>query len=255
MNHILICTATGAGAVRHAIRVLAQRGLQITDRPTKDVTHLLLPVPSFEKDGRIRGGGILEHILADLPEDTCIIGGNLHHTALSTYRKMDLLLDGQYLARNAAITADCAIRIAAQKLPVVLDGCPMLIIGWGRIGKCLAAKLRAAGAAVTVAARKNTDRDMLRALGYGTEHPAALRHTLAGFRVIFNTVPAQVLEEERLQYCRRDCILIELASKPGIPGGNVIPAPGLPGRMAPESSGQLIAQSIIRIIAESEDKK
>lgn len=255
MNKVTVYTAGNAPAVRHTARVLAQRGIRIADRPDADVTHLLLPVPSFESDGRIRGGGILEHILTDLPEDITVIGGNLDHSALGGYRKMDLLHDGQYLARNAAITADCAIRVATRQLPVVLEGCPVLILGWGRIGKCLAAKLKACGTAVTVAARKDTDRDMLRALGYGAEDPKTLKHTLAAYRVIFNTVPAPVLDEGRMAHCRRDCLKIELASKPGIAGDGVTQALGLPGKMAAESSGQLIAQTVIRMMAEREVRK
>ena len=252
MNNIVVYGAGLSPAVRYATEYLAQRGVQIAEHPSSAVTHLLLPIPSFEADGRIRGGGILEHILADLPENIVIIGGQLQHGALAAYRKVDLLNDGQYLARNAAITAECAVRVAAAKMPVVWEDCPVLVIGWGRIGKCLAKKLRDAGANVTVAARKDADRNILRALRYRAEDPVALRHALAAFRVIFNTVPAPVLDASRVSYCRRDCIQVELASTRGIEGNNVISALGLPGKMAPESAGQLIAQSIIRLITEKE---
>lgn len=252
MNKIVICAAGGSAAVTHALRALGQRGIHTVEKPEADVTHLLLPAPAFGADGRIRGGGVLEHILADLPQSVTVVGGKLSHPALDGYEKLDLLEDGLYLAKNGAITADCAMRVAAERLPVVWDGCPVLILGWGRIGKCLAAQLKAAGAAMTVAARKAADRDMLRALGYGAEKPERLRHGLAAFRVIFNTVPAPVLKAEQLRHCRRDCIKIELASVPGIPGGDVISALGLPGKMVPESSGLLMAQSIIRLIAEKE---
>ena len=111
------------------------------------------------------------------------------------------------------------------------------------------------GAAVTVTARKETDRNMLRALGYNAENMQTLLHGLAAFRVIFNTVPSVVLEESKLSHCRRGCLKIELASSPGITGKDVISALGLPGKMAPESTGLLIAQSIIRLIAEKEGQK
>lgn len=255
MNQITVYAAGKTPVIRSALRALSQKGIRIAGEPAPDVTHLLLPAPSFERDGRIRGGGILEHILSDLPETVTVIGGNLDHSALAGYQTLDLLKDNQYLAQNAAITADCAIRVAVKELPVVLQACPILVIGWGRIGKCLAAQLKANGAAVTVAARKETDRAMLRALGYGTENPATMRHSLAAYRVIFNTVPAPVLDKSQAKHCRRECIQIELASTPGITGGNVIPAPGLPGKMVPESSGRLMAESIVRMIAEQEGKK
>ncbi len=252
MNNIVICTAGTTPAVEFALRALGHRGIQIAQKPAPDATHLLLPAPSFEKDGHIRGGGVLEHILADLPQDITVIGGNLDHPALQGYKTMDLLQDGLYLAKNAAITADCAIRVASDQLPLVWEGCPVLIIGWGRIGKCLAAQLKALGATVTVAARKAPDRDILRALGYGAENTETMRHSLSAFRVIFNTVPAPVLSDAQLRHCRRGCLKIELASHPGIAGDNVISALGLPGKLAPESSGQLMAQSIIRLFAEQE---
>lgn len=252
MNKALFYAAGNTPALRYACRALSQSGLNIADAPSAEVTHLLLPVPSFESDGRIRGGGILEHILADLPEDITVIGGNLAHPLLSSYQRMDLLQDGLYLAKNAAITADCAMRVAGRYMDTVFDGCPILIIGWGRIGKCLARLLKAMGTKVTVAARKAADRDVLRALGYGAEDPAAITHALAGYRVIFNTVPTMVLDDKKRSYCAANTILIELASTPGIAGKEVISAPGLPGKMAPESSGQLIARTVIRLLAEKE---
>ena len=248
MDHRTIYRAGYSEAIRWACRFLAKQGFSITDRSGMDATHLLLPVPSFEPDGRIKGGGILEHILTDLPGDITVIGGNLSHPALAGYQQLDLLWDGEYTARNAAITADCAIRVAGQRMGIVFEGCPMLVIGWGRIGKCLAHQLARMGARVTVAARKEADLHILKALGFGVLDTNGLGGKLKQFRVIFNTVPAMVLSRELAKQCRCDCIKIELASKPGIEGENVVSALGLPGKMAPESSGELIAQTITRLL-------
>lgn len=236
----------GTPAGREAGQILSNF-FHIADKPAPDVTHLLLPVPSFEKDGRIRGGGLLENILADLPESITVIGGNLSHPALAGYNCLDLLRDGEYVARNAALTADCAIRVAGAHLPAAFDGCPVLVVGWGRIGKCLAARLKALDADVYVAARKAEDRNMLRALGYGTENTERLANS---YRVIFNTAPAPVLTAATLP---RDTIKIELASTDGLCGSDVIIARGLPGKMLPQSSGKLIADTVIRILKERQD--
>ena len=69
MNGIYIFPAGYSAAGSQACGYLSARGFQIVGDAAPDVTHLMLPIPSFESDGRIRGGGILEHILADLPED------------------------------------------------------------------------------------------------------------------------------------------------------------------------------------------
>ena len=252
MVHKTIYRAGNGEALRWACRFLAKEGISSTDRPGPEVTHLLLPAPSFQADGTLKGGGDLEEILAALPRDITVLGGNLSHPALAGYKTMDLLQDGEYTAKNAAITADCAIRVAAQNLPVVFDGCPILVIGWGRIGKCLAKLLQGLGAQVTVAARKEADRNLAGALGFNAVDAKELIGKLGVFRVIFNTAPAMVLTKELAEECRPGCLKIELASRPGIEGDDVVSALGLPGKMAPESSGKLMAQTIIRRLEQEE---
>lgn len=255
MKQIIICPAGNSPALTYAGKALADRGILVSQRPDADVTHLLLPVPSFDDTGRIRGGGVLEHILAELPENVTVIGGNLDHPMLVNYNKIDLLWDPCYLAENAAITADCAMRLAGSKLPTVWNGCPVLILGLGRIGKFLVRHLRDMGAEITVAARKESDRALIHALGLRAEDPGRLCHGLARYRLIFNTVPAPMLTATQTANCRKDCILIDLASVQGIQGNNVMHARGLPGKDVPESAGLLIAKSAIRLIMERERSK
>ena len=168
---------------------------------------------------------------------------------LEGYQTLDLLKDPCYLAENAAITADCALRIAANNLATIWNGCPALVIGWGRIGKFLAQQLKALGADVTVAARKETDRALIHAMGYQAEDTSNLYHQLFQYRVLFNTVPAPVLDRKQILNCRPDCIKIDLASKPGIAGNDIIWARGLPGKDVPESAGLLIAETALRMMA------
>lgn len=253
MNDTVFLLSGRTPALRYAEQYLSARGYSVSLKPSQTVTHLLLPVPSFDSGGFLKGGGNIEDILRHLPEDVCVIGGNLQHPALSTKRCIDLLQDPFYLAKNAAITADCAVRIAGSSLPVIFDGCPILVIGWGRIGKCLACKLKAMGADVTVTARKDTDRATALSLGFHVRDTKKLSFGLSHYRVIFNTVPAPVLEEAQTALCRSDCIMIDLASKQGIFNDTVIWARGLPNRDTPESSGILIARSVLRVISGKED--
>lgn len=252
MNGILFYPAGDSPALTFAIRRLRDLGYAVTDNPSKNVTHLLLGVPSFDDSGNLRGGRDLEGILSQLPKTVTVVGGNLRHPLLEGYATMDLLQDARYLAQNAAITADCALQVARNHLPIVLQSCPVLILGWGRIGKCLAKLLKASGAHVTVAARKETDLAMLQALGYEAEQIEKLRFGLVKYRLIFNTVPYLILDQDQVYHCSRDCVKVELASRPGIAGEDVIQARGLPGKMAPESAGLLIAKSVIRQIAHKE---
>ena len=213
-------------AVQFAARELEKQGVKIGSSLSETVTHVLLSVPT--KD----------HELSALPTGVTVIGGNLE----GNFPKIDLLHDEQYLAENAAITADCALRLLGQHLPVTFRDCPILIIGWGRIGKCLAAMLKNLGAEVTVAARKPSDLGMLTALGYKTAEIGNLDP--APYRAIVNTAPAPVLAPGGAG------VKLDLASRLGMAGDDVRWARGLPGKMLPEASGTLIARCALRYLQE-----
>ncbi len=236
MNSCIFYTAGNTAALACAAEQLKSSGCRFAEKPGPEVTHLLLPVPSLDSNGCIRGGDSLQSILQQLPENIQIFGGNL--PALDGYNVYDLLQDPSYIAENGYITAHCAVRLIMDKLPTALRGCKILVIGWGRIGKCLAALLKGLEAQVSVAARKESDRAMLRALGYRAVSMDALLED--HYRVIFNTVPAMVLPESP-----PGCLKVDLASLPGIGGQDVIWARGLPGKDAPEASGSLIARTVL----------
>lgn len=251
MNDIIFYTPITSRVIKTAADALTKKGCQFTTEPCHSVTHLLLGVPAFDDAGNLKGGGHLCNVLPYLKKDVCVVGGNLLVPELEGYSTADLLHDPFYLAENADITAHCAVKVALARLPVILKGCQVLIIGWGRIGKCLGKLLKNMGAIVTIAARKETDRALAAALGYEVLDPASMSYELLRFRVVFNTVPGMVLDRERMTYCSNDCLKIELASVPGMEGDDVISARGLPGKEAPETSGSLIAKTILRFLCKS----
>ena len=238
MGDCILYTAGYSPAISYCVQTLKNNGFTLLSEPSQEVTHLLLPVPSFAPDGSIVGGGNLATLLTLLPRNIVVIGGNLDRPELDYYHCIDLLQDEGYLAQNAQITAHCAIKLALNQLPVTLDNCQALVIGWGRIGKCLARLLRILGAEVTVAARKECDRSMLIALGYGATNLDNIR--FSDYRVIFNTVPAMLFPS-----CPGNALKIDLASRLGLGSEDVIWARGLPGKDAPESSGRLIAGTLM----------
>jgi len=240
--------AGGTEALRYAGDFLRRSGIRVVSLPTDDITHLLLDVPAFTPEGTLRSGQDFRQLLADLPENATVIGGKLKHPALNNLPVLDLLEDPDYLSQNAAITAHCAVKAALPRLKVTLSRCPVLVIGWGRIGKCLAQLLRGMGASVTVAARKETDRAILRAMDYGAVDLSQVSEILPECRLLFNTAPEPVLSADQLVHCHPDCVKIELASQNGLAGPDIITARGLPGSHAPESSGKLIADTVLRLI-------
>ena len=226
MNQIVFSTYAHSPAIDYAATELKKLGYSFCD--INRCTHLLLPIPSTSN-------------IPDVDGKITLIGGNLN----TQFPTIDLLKDAQYLAQNAMITAHCAIKIAVNKLDSILSDNRILIIGWGRIGKCLAQLLRQINCPVTVAARKITDRAILTGLGYEAIDIDEI--DLTDYSIVFNTAPELLFPD-----CTVDSLLIDLASKPGLTGDGVIVARGLPGKEAPASSGKLIAATIHRILQNME---
>lgn len=245
-KNFIFTAGTGSGS-RYACSLLAQLGLPVTDSSNSDIRYVLLDTPAFGPNGQLRGGGAVENVLRSLPRDILICGGNLRHPALDGYETVDFLKDETYLCENAYITAECALDVALPYLTHTIRHCPVLITGWGRIGKCLSRILKNLDAEVTVAARNPKDRAMLHALGYDAIDMDALPLSLPHFRLLYNTVPHPILNREQMSLCREDCVKIELASRNGMEDDEVIIARGLPGLHMPESSGKLIADTFVRL--------
>ena len=235
---VLFPTGTSESC-KFAADFLSRSGFLLTDHPSPDVTHLLLDIPSIQNDR-------LKELLRMLPKDITVAGYHLAADYLDSCRKIDLQNDPLFLARNAAITAECALQSAVPYLTTTLRESPTLILGWGRIGKCLANLLQKIGTQVTIAARKESDRAMAIALGHRAVDFSGIEREAARHRLLFNTIPQGIVLQNPLP----DCIKIDLASLPGLEGVDVIPARGLPGKYAPESAGKLIAESIIRLTRE-----
>ena len=247
MDKNVIFLAGSTRACRYAGDYLRALGLLVTDTPSPEVRYALLDVPAFGPEGNLRGGGSPTRLLSRLPENIMLCGGNLSNPVTDGYEREDFLKDEVYLCENAYITAECALDVAMPYLSRTIRGCAVLIIGWGRIGKCLGQLLKSLGADVTIAARNPAQRAMIHALGYGAADITQLTDCLPQFRLLYNTVPHQILNSEQTRLCSGDCVKIELASKDGIDDPDVIVARGLPGIHMPESSGELIAKTFLRL--------
>lgn len=112
-------------------------------------------------------------------------------------------------------TAEGAIAKAIEETEISLDGANVLVLGFGRVGKMLANKLHAMNANVYVEARKEKDLAWIGALGYNSIPLTKLNENLCKMDIIFNTVPAMILDKEKLILLNRKILIIDLASKPG----------------------------------------
>lgn len=249
MRRILLYSAGSSPSCIHVARVLHSHNIPLIDHPSPDITHLLLDVPSFTDNGGFPGGKNVKLLLSMLPPSVTVIGGNLDHPLMNGYSVLDLLRSEEYLCRNAAITAHCAVKTALPHLSRTLSDCRCVIIGWGRIGKCLASLLRKMGCNVTLVIRNPKDLALAKTLGYQVCGCQEQNRLPTNIHLVFNTVPEKALSDEA-QKRFADCLKIDLASHPGLCGEDVIHARGLPGKLAPESSGNLIAECILSYFKE-----
>lgn len=159
---------------------------------------------------------------------------------------------------NAIPTAEGAIQIAMEELPTTLHSSDCLVLGFGRVGKALSNMLRGIGANVSVAARKYEDLAWIGAYGARPLPIKDLKEHIGDYDVVFNTVPAVLLDEDMLKCLKRECLVIDLASKPGgvdfdtasTLGIKAIWALSLPGKVAPRTAGNIIMTTLLNILEE-----
>ena len=181
-----------------------------------------------------------------------IAAGLLGATLPEGFEAFDYAASESFAIRNARATVEGALAIAIRETPITLSGACVLVVGYGKIGKMLAATLRDLGATVTVLARRASDRTWARAQGLNSEDFAAFPALAANCDMIFNTVPAIVITGEILAALPKDAVIIELASPPGGVdlheaaqlGTHVISALGLPGKFSPKTAGYSITDCV-----------
>ena len=171
---------------------------------------------------------------------------------------IDIMKREELAVLNTISTAEGAIEIAISNTNKIIHGSEVLILGFGRIGKVLARKMAGLSAKVTCAARKDEDLAWIRAYGHKETNINALGENLSQYDIILNTVPHLVLNKERLQYVKKDALLIDLASNPGGIDKKeakelnlkLLWALALPGKVAPVTTAEFIKDKIYNILKE-----
>ena len=230
---------------------------------------VILPLPVAQGEGTLLNAPLsasdhpLEDILDRLSPGQFLCGGRVSPQIQALAQARGLTLR-DYFAReelavaNAVPTAEGALQLAMEHLPITIHGARVLVVGFGRVGKLTAQRFQALGARVSVAARRYEQLSWARAMGMGAEHLEGLGEFLCGYDLIVNTVPARVLGREELEEVREDCLILDLASKPGGVdlgaagelGRTVIWCLSLPGKVAPVTAGAAIRDTICNMLHE-----
>lgn len=165
--------------------------------------------------------------------------------------------DEAFLLKNAYLTAEAALGIVISQTKISLQGASVLITGYGRIGGFLAKMLKNLGAKTYVASRRSYHLAEIELVGCIPVSHNALFGILSEMDVVLNTVPVVIFDEWLIQQISKKCLFVDLASLPGgidqtvakNYGVEVLHALSLPGKVAPITSGKIVADTIVRLLS------
>jgi len=228
---------------------------------------LILPVPGVKENMRLHSAylknppEITGELLALLPEKAPVLVGMAREplrrlVKQAGLRLVELMQMDEVAILNSIPSAEGAVQMAMEKLPVTIHGSRCVVLGFGRTAQTLAQLLHAMHAQTTVAARNPAQLVRAEAMGLHTIHLSELAACLQQPDVIFNTIPAPVITGSILKQLTPATLIIDLASAPGGTdfvaaerlGIEALLAPGLPGKVAPRTAGLLLARVVPRVL-------
>ena len=173
----------------HRVHTYALSGSVVT--PTENLTLadsldgigradcVVLPLPVAGAEGMVntpltRSALPLASLLDALSPPQILCGGRVDPVSAAMADARGLILR-DYFAReelavaNAVPTAEGAVQLAMEQMPVTIHGARVLITGFGRVGQAAARRFAALGARVSVAARRYEQLALAESEGYGAE--------------------------------------------------------------------------------------
>ncbi len=221
---------------------------------TSDIIILGLPaVKHGEINTPLYSGKILtEELIENLNHGSTVYGGKVEKITADEFknngiRLIDYCENDMFAWQNAVSSAEGCLKLIMDNISETVCSLPCLIAGYGRIGKKLSDLLKKMDASVTVAARRESALNEASVFGFDTCRISEIGKNISDKRVIINTVPSMIFNEDILNSCK-DKLIIDLASMPGgvdfkYAGENgikVIHALGIPGKYAPVTSAKII---------------
>ena len=233
----------------------------------EDVEVVVGPIPfsrdSLSVNSTFVESKILIKELLEKMKGKILIAGNISEDVKKLAKSyniqmIDVMKSEKLAVLNTIATAEGTIELMIANTDTIIFDSNVLILGFGRVAKTLANRLKGLVKSITCASRENDELSWIEVLGYekinlnDLDKSQELLTSLANYNVIINTIPSQIFDEKKLQYIKKDTLLIDLASNPGgIDKEEVkkrklklIHALGLPGKVAPVSSAKFIKEVI-----------
>lgn len=264
-------TQNGIGVIASDMRqiymaqILADRGYQVIlwdmreECPDEEPAgfwrcrHFILPVPV----GRLREPERITAELLSRAGDVSACFGGVFPSEMrekledAGIEVTDVLKDPKVALRNAVATAEGTVAELLRLMPVNMEGARIMVLGFGKCGKVIAEKLYCMGASVSVAVRREETRRLAEVYGFQT-YDILGEISFSDVDAVVNTVPAPLMQRERIDALPKGCVVVDIASAPGGCDGTYckqknIPyklAPGLPGIYSPKTSAEILLDAM-----------
>ena len=243
---------------RAAARALQRAGYAVTGAESAgNADYILLPMPLDA------GKADLARILRAARPGTLALGGKVSPPVQAAadaagIELIDYFQRPELASLNAVPTAEGCICLLMQLRERTIWQSPILVLGYGKVGRAVARRLQVLGGRVTVAARSPEQRAGARCAGCRAADLTQLCRLLPGFDAVVNTIPAPVLGKGELACLPAGALVIDLASMPGgtdfaaarALGIRAEHALSLPARCAPQTAGELVADTVLNVLEE-----
>lgn len=211
---------------------------------SKDGIHIITNTPLTIK---------IEDLLDSLTKEHTIFGGCFNsHTRKVFHSKgvsyYDFMESEEITLYNSIATAEGTIAKAIVSSTINLHDSKVLILGFGKCAKTLAAKLHSLSSHITIAARSNTQLAESFTSSFNSLPLSELESAIEQYDFIFNTIPSLILTKSILDKTKSSVVIIDIASHPG--GVDFSYAKeinryaelylGIPGKVSPKSSAAFL---------------
>ncbi|UOQ47824.1 dipicolinic acid synthetase subunit A [Gracilibacillus caseinilyticus] len=234
---------------------------------TSQLDGIILPITGIDDNGFVEtmfsGEKIqlTEEWFKSLPSH-CKIFTGIATSKLDTYiNKYNLSLETLMNRDDVAIynsipTAEGAIMLAIKHTDFTIHHANVFVFGFGRVGQTTASSFAGLGANVSVISKDESELARIYEKGWQAYHLAQVEDYMDDCQILINTIPAKVVDKKLLEKMNNQAIIIDLASKPGgidfdfakTRGIEAIHALGLPGMVAPKTAGEILANTIAKLL-------
>lgn len=171
----------------------------------------------------------------------------------------EIMEEDKVAVPNAALTAEATLAFLMDYSDTSIRKKTVAVFGFGRVGRACGEIFSVIGCRTAIFCRKEQELIRGRKEGFDVRLYGGLPVFLPKTDILINTVPAKIVTGKIIASTKKECLLVDLASSPG--GIDIEAAekigrkhlflPGLPGKYAPVSAGEILASYYSLLFSEN----